>query len=186
MYRIISIAAAAMIMNTGLVTQAAAQTTTDGRHFDARTTFATGPRIGASALSPAMRRILRDSLGAGPQVMSQFGWQFELGYSRRDSRAQALIEVVPLIGGIEQGFALPTFTILTGLRTAGGIEVAAGPQLLVRPVKGEATQWRGSAFVLTAGYSIRNGGLTVPMNVALATGRMGSRIAVMTGFNVYE
>lgn len=92
-----------------------------------------GPRMGMTTFTgEALRRIMDDKkiggYGAFP-VMTQFGYQFETQYLS-DGNFQALVEFIPLITGIDQGYFIPSFTLLNGFRNSrNGWEFAFGPSL---------------------------------------------------------
>jgi len=78
--------------------------------------------------------------------MFQIGWQFEKQYLNAGSY-QALVEFIPLISGLDQNMAIPSFTILNGFRNNRlGIELAVGPTVnFVRMAKGyydENQKWQ--------------------------------------------
>jgi TolB-like protein len=61
--------------------------------------------------------------------MFQFGWQFEKQYLN-EGNFQALVEFIPLISGLDQNMAIPSFTVLNGLRNNRiGLEIAVGPTM---------------------------------------------------------
>ena len=86
----------------------------------------------------------------------------------------AVNEWVVLLGGLDQGVALPSVSWLVGLRTREGAEFGIGPN--ITPA--------GVALALAAGVTFRAGNLNVPMNVAVVPSKAGTRISVLTGFNM--
>jgi hypothetical protein len=133
-----------------------------------------GPRAGVTFLSPGVRDQISDefSENLGP-VISQFGWQFEKRFMSSESGATAVTEWVLLFGGADQGVFVPSLTWLLGLRTMGGVEFAAGPNL--SPA--------GMAVAIAAGVTLRAGNLNVPLNVAVVPSESGARISFLMGFN---
>ena len=133
-----------------------------------------GPRAGVTFLSPGVRNQISDEFGEdlGPAI-SQFGWQFEKRFMSTDTGATAVTEWVMLFGGADQGVFVPSFTWLLGMRTTGGIEFAAGPNL--SPA--------GMAVALAAGVTLRAGNLNVPFNVAVVPSASGARVSFLMGFN---
>jgi len=81
-----------------------------------------------------------------------------------------------LLGGLEQGRALPSLSWLAGVRTKNGTEFGVGPN--VTPV--------GVALVVSAGMTYRAGVLNVPVNVAVVPSRSGVRVSVLSGFNIRQ
>jgi hypothetical protein len=162
---------------TVLAGSAAAQTTTPNVILPpplAKTVNLSGPRFGMTALSPGVvGELHKRSIDVGPNV-SQFGWQFEKEFYAKGSGIAAVNEWVFLAGGLEQGVVLPSLSWLVGLRTREGAEFGIGPN--VTPA--------GVALVVAAGVTMRTGTLNVPLNVAVVPSKVGTRVSVLTGFNM--
>jgi hypothetical protein len=134
-----------------------------------------GPRFGATVLSNGVIDKLRieDGIELRPMV-TQFGWQFEKQFYSPRQGPTALTECVVLLGGLEQGVALPSVSWLVGLRTQTGAEFAIGPN--VTPV--------GVALAIAAGTTFRWGVMNVPVNLAVVPTRAGVRVSVLSGFSL--
>jgi hypothetical protein len=133
-----------------------------------------GPRFGVTALSDGVvERLLERGLSARP-IMSQFGWQVERAFYQADSGVAAVSEWVLLLGGLEQDLAIPSLTWLVGMRTGGGAEFGIGPN--ITPA--------GTALALAAGVTFRHGFVNVPVNLAIVPSKAGTRVSVLTGFNI--
>lgn len=133
-----------------------------------------GPRFGVTALSDGVvHRLLERGIEARP-VISQFGWQAERAFYTADDGLAAVTEWVLLVGGLEQDMAIPSLTWLVGMRTAGGAEFGIGPN--ITPA--------GTGLALAAGVTFRRGFVNVPFNVALVPSRAGTRVSILTGFNI--
>jgi hypothetical protein len=66
--------------------------------------------------------------------MFQFGYQFEKQYLN-DGKVQALFEFIPMITGLDQGYFIPSTTILHGVRSnINGWEFAFGPTFNLMPI----------------------------------------------------
>lgn len=92
-----------------------------------------GPRMGIAYVTGLRGQRLQDPSNENGfdmlPFMSQFGYQFEWQYLSAGNM-QALIEVVPLISGMDQQMFLPSVTMMNGFRHSGtGIEIAFGPTL---------------------------------------------------------
>lgn len=132
-----------------------------------------GPRVGLTWLSAGVHQKARNaSIDIAP-VISQFGWQFERQFYAVEGGPAAVTEWVLLVGGLEQGTALPSLSWLVGLRTVGGSEFGVGPN--VTPA--------GAALAIAAGVTKQVGVLNIPINVAVVPSRSGVRVSVLTGFN---
>ena len=133
-----------------------------------------GPRFGMTVLGQGVVDALHErSIEVRPNI-SQFGWQFEKEFYTKDSGVAAVNEWVVLLGGMEQGVVLPSVSWLVGLRTRDGAEFGVGPN--VTPA--------GVALAVAAGVTFRAGALNVPMNVAFVPSKAGTRVSVLTGFNM--
>jgi hypothetical protein len=137
-----------------------------------RTIDLAGPRFGITMLSDGVVRKLRErDIQVGPSI-SQFGWQFERQSYGRGSGPTVLNEWVALLGGLDQGVAIPSVTWMVGMRTAEGAEFGLGPN--VTPA--------GVALAVSAGVTFRAGILNIPVNFAAVPSKNGSRVSVLTGF----
>ncbi|MFN3918329.1 MAG: hypothetical protein ACK4K0_11415 [Flavobacteriales bacterium] len=100
-----------------------------------------GPRMGFTVLTGNTAEIFKspESQGGynGFPAMFQFGYQFEKQYLN-EGNFQALFEFIPMVTGLDQGIAIPSLTILHGLRgNKKGWEFAFGPTIsLVRKSEG--------------------------------------------------
>jgi len=133
-----------------------------------------GPRIGMTYLSPGVVDQIKEDFDHDVNPMiSQFGWQFEKRFMSSDTGATAVTEWVVLVGGIDQGVVIPSLTWLIGMRTVGGVEIAAGPNLSAA----------GTGLAIAAGVTARVGNLNVPFNVAVVPSENGPRFSFLLGFN---
>ena len=133
-----------------------------------------GPRAGITYLTPAVVDQIKEDFNKDINpVISQFGWQFEKRFLSSDTGATAVTEWVVLFGGIDQGVVIPSLTWLVGMRTVGGVEFAAGPN--VSPA--------GTGVAIAAGVTMRVGNLNVPFNAAVVPSANGPRFSFLLGFN---
>ena len=134
-----------------------------------------GPRVGVTFLSDGVVDRLRDDsyLEVGSFV-TQFGWQFEKRFSTSEGGITPVTEWVMLLGGLEQGVALPSLTWLVGLRAGNGTEVGVGPNLT----------HVGAALAVAAGFTLRSGHVNFPVNLAVVPSKSGMRVSLLTGFNM--
>ena len=133
-----------------------------------------GPRFGVTMLPEAMVSKLRENSVEVRPTISQFGWQFEKQFYAKDSGVAMLNEWIVLVGGLDQGVALPSLSWMVGLRTANGTELGVGPNVSAS----------GVALAIAAGTTLRAGFLNVPVNFAVVPSRDGMRISFLTGFSV--
>lgn len=97
-----------------------------------------GPRMGMVTYTGEMyNRIIAPKNEGGFDafpLMFQFGYQFEKQYLN-EGNIQALVEFIPMITGLDQGYFIPSFAILHGLRSnINGWEFAFGPTFNIVPI----------------------------------------------------
>ena len=134
-----------------------------------------GPRLGFTFLSDGIvGRLKEDAMIDVSPVVTQFGWQFEKQFYSTQSGPTAVTECVLLLGGLDQGVAIPSLSWLVGVRTREGAEFGLGPN--ITPA--------GVALALAAGITFRAGTLNVPVNFAVVPTKSGTRVSVLTGFSL--
>jgi hypothetical protein len=138
----------------------------------ARTVSLSGPRFGFTSLSDGIVEELKKRDIKVDSAISQFGWQFERQFYSKESGPTVLNEWVMLLGGLDQGVAIPSISWLVGFRTREGAEFGIGPNLTPG----------GAALVLSAGVTFRAGVVNVPMNFAVVPSKHGTRVSMLTGF----
>ncbi len=97
-----------------------------------------GPRMGFTTYSGGLRDRMMESKNTGGfdafPVFFQFGYQFEKQYLN-EGKIQALFEFVPMITGLDQGYFIPSASILHGIRSnVNGWEFAFGPTFNLVPM----------------------------------------------------
>jgi hypothetical protein len=141
-----------------------------------KTLSLSGPRFGMTMLSDGVVKKLEErQITVGPAI-SQFGWQFEKQFYNGGSGVTALNEWVGLVGGLDQGVAIPSVSWLVGLRTKEGAEFGVGPNLTPA----------GASLVVSAGVTFRAGILNVPVNFAVVPSNAGTRVTILTGFTLRQ
>lgn len=127
-----------------------------------------GPRLGMTFVGPGA---LEQSLNAEGKrtYFTQFGWQLEKRIFTLKNGTSGMFEFVPLIGGLDIGKFMPSFSALVGLRIKNGFEFGAGPNLAFYRGKDFSGSYSTSAnfgVVLATGMSIRSGKVNFPINIA--------------------
>jgi hypothetical protein len=133
-----------------------------------------GPRFGITMLPDGVLSELREHDIELRQTISQFGWQFEKQFYAKDGGIAVLNEWIVLVGGLDQGVALPSLSWMVGMRTANGTEFGVGPNVSAS----------GVALAIAAGTTLRAGFLNIPVNFAVVPSKSGMRISFLTGFSV--
>lgn len=109
-----------------------------------------GPRMGVAFFTGENAKRIKAPETVGgldiSPVMFQFGYQLEAQYIG-EGNFQALAEFIPMLTGLDQGKAIPSITVLNGLRENRlGLEFAFGPTfLMTRRAEGfydAANEWR--------------------------------------------
>lgn len=127
-----------------------------------------GPRLGVTFLPDGKARSL-------------FGWHFENQVTPSRNGPAFIVEKVFLLGGLEDDRAIPSASLIFGVRTPTSFEFGVGPNVVLGP-----GGFR-SAIVLAAGQSFRAGGIRVPVNLAVALDKDGqSRVSLVTGWAIRD
>jgi len=140
----------------------------------ARSLSLAGPRFGITTLSPGVVDALAKEEVYLRPVISQFGWQIERQFFTTGSGVSVLNEWIGLLGGLDQGYAVPSLSWMVGVRSSEGFEFGLGPN--VTPA--------GVALALAAGVTVRTGVVNVPLNVAVVPSQAGTRVSVLAGFTL--
>ena len=142
-----------------------------------RKTYRTGPRFGITWLGGSITDTIKRRYGTDvAAVISQFGWQYEKQFTSLEGGPVALNEFILLVGGLDQGTAIPSFTWLVGVRTPGQFEFGVGPN---------ATP-AGVGLAVSVGQTFRAGALNIPVNIAIVPSRFGARTSFLMGFNIFQ
>jgi hypothetical protein len=131
-----------------------------------------GPRFGFAYLTNGSVTAEKQGKKLGP-ITTLFGWQFEHPFDAGPDLPTPMMEVVILVGGLEQGIPLPSASVLLALRQLNGVEFGVGPTLT-----GAGTQ-----LAVAGGITSQVGRLNVPVNIAVAPGRRGASLSLTAGFN---
>lgn len=139
-----------------------------------------GPRIGLTWIPGGTelgRRI--DEQGMDPFI-SQFGWHFENRVNPVGGGPAFVVETIPLISGVEYGKFVPGVTLAMGLRFENGVEFGIGPNVLLTEDEGSADLT--TSLVVAGGRTLDFNGVSVPLNLALATSPDGQRLSFVFGY----
>ncbi|MCK5051436.1 MAG: hypothetical protein KAS53_06855 [Candidatus Cloacimonetes bacterium] len=138
-----------------------------------------GPRLGITYIpgDGELVQKLKDN-GIG-NTISQFGWHFEYAVIPEGGGPSFVIELIPLVGGVEYGKFVPSATLAMGVRMPNGIEFGMGPNLLYGG--GDNVN---SALVLAIGKSFNYGGVSIPINLVFVTNPDGNRVSVIFGYAI--
>jgi hypothetical protein len=136
-----------------------------------------GPRLGVTYLFGGEIKGLLGKKGIG-QTLSQFGWHFEYQVIPDGGGPSFVVQFIPLAAGVEYGTLIPSATLAMGIRFPGGFEFGMGPNILV------TTEGASTALVLAVGKTINYGGVSIPLNIVLATNPTGNRLSFIFGYAI--
>ena len=141
-----------------------------------------GPRFGVTYVVGAgeIPRSLREN--DMERVLSQFGWHFERRVSPRGGGPHFVVEAVPMVAGVEYGQVIPSLTVAMGVRFPSGWEFGIGPNAILTGTEDEDDLQ--TSLVTAVGYSFQYSGVSLPVNLALATNPEGSRISLVFGYAI--
>ena len=147
-----------------------------------------GPRMGVTyVVGGKLASELEDhKIG---QLISQFGWHFEYQVIPEGGGPQFVIQFVPMVAGVEYGKLIPSATLAMGIRFPNGVEFGLGPNaLVVGGADVQSIEDLGdvvrTALVIGVGKSFDYGGVSIPVNLVLATNPDGNRISVIFGYAI--
>jgi hypothetical protein len=133
-----------------------------------------GPRIGVTQVVGALADELEDE-DINP-TLTQFGWHIEHRFVSNTGKIAMLVEIVPLVAGVEQNTFLPSISALIGMRTLSGWEIGVGPNASVA----------GTAVVFAGGRTFDIDGIYIPVNVAYTHSTNGGRVSLIIGFGLFK
>ena len=138
-----------------------------------------GPRLGVTvAPNGDLREELEDQ-NMGP-ILSQFGWHFEYQVVPEGGGPAFVIQMVPMVAGVEYGKLVPHGTLAMGIRLPSGIEFGIGPNLLYT---GDSLY---TALVMGIGKTFNYGGVNIPLNIAFATNPSGYMASFVFGYSIIQ
>lgn len=115
-----------------------------------------GPRMGFAYFDGMRGNRLQSGDAGGYDMyplMSQFGYQFETQYLSSGD-LEALLEVLPMIGGLEQNRIIPSITFMNGFRfRRSGFEFGFGPNISINSFAKGYTTDNGKTFNLESNYT---------------------------------
>lgn len=159
------------------VSQAVSQLPTDPEAVQFTKKGLGGPRLGFTVI-PGNSELGRKLDEAGlSRIISQFGWHFEHRVIANGNGPAFVIEFVPLIGGVEYGKPIGSFSLMFGIRMPSGYEFGVGPNMIV-------ARSASSGLVIALGKTFDVQGVSIPFNLAYATSPSGVRLAFMVGYAI--
>lgn len=139
-----------------------------------------GPRLGVTWVTgdgELWRDLEANSVG---RIISQFGWHFEYQVIPRGGGPQFVIELVPMVGGVEYGKVIPSGSLAMGIRFPNGLEFGLGPNVVITG----GTDAVRSGLLLAIGKSFGYGGVSIPLNLVWVRNPDGNRFSMVFGYAI--
>ena len=114
---------------------------------------------------------------------TQFGINFEQRIRLGSTKSHFAFQEVLIVGGIDQGIFVPSFSILIGFRSHTGFEFGLGPNFIVKWTQEELEL--ATSVVYAIGWTFPFHNVYIPLNLAvIPTPDDGHpRISLVSGFN---
>lgn len=171
--------AAAVMLCTGAAATAVGQEDPDDA-VELRYRNLGGPRLGVTFISgngELWQDLEANSIG---RAISQFRWHFEYQIIPRGGGPQFVIELVPMIGGVEYGKVIPSGSLAMGIRFPNGIEFGLGPNVVITG----GTETVRSGLLIGIGKSFGYGGVSIPLNLVWVRNPDGNRFSMVFGYAI--
>lgn len=179
---------ATIILATAMVGLSSDRAFSQGTYLDESVSFARrnlgGPRLGISYVTgkgDLWQRLDDERIG---RSISQFGWHFEYQVIPEGGGPQFVVQLVPLIAGVEYGKFIPSGTLAMGVRFPSGFEFGLGPNILLVGKNADGKSPAKTALVLAIGKSFNYGGVSIPLNLVYATNPDGNRVSIIFGYAI--
>jgi hypothetical protein len=178
----ISTAVLSLILSSSTFSQSADSFDTPKLEYRAKQL--SGPRMGMSYAIPdgkeLQQTLKENNMG---QFLSQFGWHFEWLVEPKTGGPAFVIEATPFIGGVEYGTVIPSMSLVMGVRLPSGYEFGMGP---LAYFTGDENKPVGSSLVMAVGKSLDFNGVSIPLNLAVATSPKGTRLSFIFGYAIHR
>jgi len=139
-----------------------------------------GPRLGVTYVlgnGDLYKDLLANDMG---RVISQFGWHFEYQVVPEGGGPEFIIQIVPMIGGVEYGKMLPVTALAMGVRFPAGLEFGMGPELMVNE------DGLKSGLIVGIGKTFDYGGGSIPVNLVMTRNLEGTRLSLIFGYAIQK
>ncbi len=133
-----------------------------------------GIRLGFGYFSPKFIKTLEDPNDREiSPLVSQFGLQFEKTIFTEANRPLVVLQLIPMIAGLDQDVAITTVSGIIGIRTKKGLELGMGPTVL---------DSGGTSVAYTIGFTREYEGMDIPFTLMAIPSRDGLQTSLLTGF----
>ena len=154
-----------------------------------RLTFVFGPRVGATYVVVSKEDFNASLQNAFPRdsayfpLITQFGLNLEQRIRLGDTESHFAFQEVIVVGGLDQGIVLPSFSCLIGFRSKAGLEFGLGPNVtLSRSPEGLGV---AVSVIYALGWTFSIQDVHIPVDIAIVPTPVDGcpRISLLTGFN---
>jgi len=114
------------------------------------------------------------------RIISLFGWHFEHQIIPEGGGPQFVIQVVPMIGGVEYGLVMPVTALAMGVRFPNGFEFGMGPELRL------SEEGLETALVVGIGKTFDYSGVSIPVNLVFTRNNDGVRVSTIFGYAIQK
>lgn len=149
-----------------------------------------GPRIGMTYVCQSdlldrngqhVKMLKENGIGS---LISLFGWHFEWMVTPEGGGPSFVTELIPFLGGVEYATVIPSVSLVMGIRLPNGFEFGLGPNVMFNLAK--VLKDRGNpvntSLIVAIGQSINYSGVSIPINLAVATNNDGTRFSLVFGY----
>lgn len=171
-----------------------ADTLQDDDYVDIRTRKLNGPRIGLTYVPDIgflrgngefIKGLKENEIGS---LISQFGWHFEWLVTPQGGGPSFVTQVVPFLGGVEYMKVIPSVSLVLGVRMPKGFELGLGPNVFFNVSKlidgDDIGNPLTTSLIMAFGKSVDFSGVSIPLNLAVATNNQGTRISFVFGYAI--
>ena len=120
------------------------------------------------------------------RLLSQFGWHFEYQVIPEGGGPQFVVQLVPMVAGVEYGKFIPSTTLAMGVRFPGGIEFGLGPNVMITGTSDSNPNSKAikTSLIIGVGKSFNYGGVSIPLNFVFAESPEGNRVSFILGYAI--
>jgi len=139
-----------------------------------------GPRLGITYVfghGKTYKDLLDNNMD---RVISLFGWHFERQIIPEGGGPQFVLQLTPMIGGVEYGVVMPVTALAMGVRFPNGFEFGMGPELRL------SEDGLESALIIGIGKSFDYSGVSIPVNLVVTRNNDGVRFSTIFGYAIQK
>jgi hypothetical protein len=155
-----------------------------------RTQLLFGPRLGVTAavVDPSdfnsdMQELFPSSDKKYFPIFTQMGFEAAQLIPLGESAHSLAVHEMFLLGGLDQGMAIPSANLVVGFHSSWGVEFGLGPYVTLQAPGGSARLAAGVAYMFAYTLSLKGFSLPIILIVVPIPSYANPRLSVLTGFN---